>query len=78
MADGITDDGDYLVPDSRCCYFHRHIGEEAVRAVADAAIAKYQPDVKTARMTATAIPPKSVNDLAPTFVHWTRLKSIQH
>ena len=43
MVEGITDDGDYLVPDSRCCYFHKHIGKEAVRAVADAAIAKYHP-----------------------------------
>ena len=31
-----------LVPDSRCCYFHKHVGEQAVRAVADAAILKYQ------------------------------------
>lgn len=44
MVEGITDEGDYLVPDSRFCYFHKHIGEEAVRAVADAAIARYQPD----------------------------------
>ena len=44
MVEGITDDGDYLVPDSRCCYFHRHIGEDAVRAVADAAIAKRSYD----------------------------------
>ena len=41
MVEGITDEGDYLVPDERCCYFHRHIGEDAVRAVADAAIRKY-------------------------------------
>ncbi len=41
MVEGITDEGDYLVPDGRCCYFHKHIGEDAVRAVADAAIRKY-------------------------------------
>lgn len=41
MIEGITDDGDFLVPDARCCYFHKHIGESAVRAVADAAIEKY-------------------------------------
>lgn len=38
MVQGITDDGDYLVPDPRICYFHKHIGEQAVREVADAAI----------------------------------------
>ena len=32
MIEGITDEGDYLVPDGRCCYFHRQIGEDAVRA----------------------------------------------
>jgi len=41
MVGGITDEGDYLVPDGRCCYFHKHIGETAVRAVADAAIQEY-------------------------------------
>ena len=40
MVEDITDDGDFLVPDRRCC-FHKHIGESAVRAVADAAIEKY-------------------------------------
>ena len=38
MLQDITDDGDYLVPDKRACYFHKHIGEKAVREVADAAI----------------------------------------
>ncbi|MBR3316473.1 MAG: radical SAM protein [Atopobiaceae bacterium] len=38
MVEDITDDGDYLVPDGRCCYFHKHIGEQAVRDAADAAI----------------------------------------
>ncbi|MBR5162866.1 MAG: radical SAM protein, partial [Schwartzia sp.] len=41
MIEGITDEGDYLVPDGRCCYFHKHIGEAAVRETADAAIAEY-------------------------------------
>lgn len=40
MLQDITDDGDYLVPDSRCCYFHKNIGEKAVREVADEAIKK--------------------------------------
>lgn len=38
MVESITEDGDYLVPDQRCCYFHKHIGEQAVREIADAAI----------------------------------------
>lgn len=38
MVQGITDGGDYLVPDPRICYFHKHVGEQAVREVADAAI----------------------------------------
>ncbi|MBP3205333.1 MAG: radical SAM protein [Lachnospiraceae bacterium] len=38
MVQDITDDGDYLVPDRRICYFHKHIGEAAVHEVADAAI----------------------------------------
>lgn len=38
MVQGINDEGDYLVPDDRCCYFHKHIGEAAVRDAADAAI----------------------------------------
>jgi len=38
MVESITDAGDYLVPDERCCYFHKHIGEQAVRDAADAAI----------------------------------------
>ena len=49
MVEGITDDGDYLVPDLRCCYFHKHIGEQAVRKAADAAIlaAGLSPDRKS-------------------------------
>ena len=46
MVESITDEGDYLVPDARCCWFYKHIGENAVRAVADAAIMKYQPGAK--------------------------------
>lgn len=41
MLESITEDGNCLVPDERCCYFHHHIGEATVRAVADAAIEKY-------------------------------------
>ena len=43
MLEGITDDGDSLVPVSLCCYFHRHIGEKAVHDIAGATIAEYQP-----------------------------------
>ena len=48
MLADITDDGDYLVPDKRCCYFHKHIGEDEVRKVADEAIAAtgLQPNIK--------------------------------
>lgn len=38
MVQDITEDGDFLVPDSRMCYFHKHIGEQTVRDAADAAI----------------------------------------
>lgn len=38
LVEGMTEEGDYLVPDHRCCYFHKHIGEQAVREAADAAI----------------------------------------
>lgn len=38
MVQDITDEGDFLVPDKRTCFFHKHIGEQAVREVADAAI----------------------------------------
>ena len=38
MVEDITDDGDYLVPDQRCCFFHKNIGEQALREIADAAI----------------------------------------
>ena len=38
MVQDITDDGDFLVPDKRMCYFHKHIGEQVVREAADAAI----------------------------------------
>lgn len=40
MVEDITDDGDYLVPDQKTCFFHKHVGEAAVREVADAAISK--------------------------------------
>ncbi len=38
MVEDITDDGDYLVPDQKTCFFHKHVGEAAVREVADAAV----------------------------------------
>ena len=40
MLNGITDEGDYLVPDPMACWFHKHVGEEAVRKVADDALAR--------------------------------------
>lgn len=42
MAESMTDEGDFLVPDRRACYFHKHIGVEAVRKVADEAIRTYR------------------------------------
>ena len=45
MLADTTEEGDYLVPDKRCCYFHKHIGAEAVRAVVDEAIRNwYNPN----------------------------------
>ena len=43
MLESMTEDGDFLVPDQRSCYFHRKIGEQAVRDVADKAIEIYCP-----------------------------------
>ena len=40
MVQDMTEDGDFLVPDSRCCWFHKYVGESGVREVADAALAK--------------------------------------
>lgn len=34
MVEGITDEGDFLVPDRRACYFHKYIGADAVRKTA--------------------------------------------
>ena len=41
MLESIKYDVDYLVPDERCCYFHKHIGEERIRKIADTAIKAY-------------------------------------
>jgi radical SAM protein with 4Fe4S-binding SPASM domain len=41
MVECMSDDGDYLIPDTRICHFHKHIGEAAVRDVADRAIEQY-------------------------------------
>jgi hypothetical protein len=38
MLQGMTDEGDYLVPDPQICWFHKNVGEASVRAVADAAL----------------------------------------
>ena len=40
MAQGMAQCGDHFARDERACYFHRHIGEQAVRKVADEAIKK--------------------------------------
>lgn len=55
MVKNITDDGDYLVPDLRCCYFHKHIGEQAVREAVDAAIiaAGLQPNMEKSKAGVT-------------------------
>lgn len=41
MAEGMARCGDYLAKDERICYFHKHIGEAAVRKAADDAIEKF-------------------------------------
>ena len=41
MVEGIDDDGDYLHPDPHACYFHKHVGEDTIRKIADDAIARY-------------------------------------
>ena len=38
MAQGMAQCGNYIAKDERACYFHRYIGERAVREVADRAI----------------------------------------
>jgi hypothetical protein len=38
MLNGIGDDGDYLIPDPQICWFHKNVGEKAVRDMADAAL----------------------------------------
>ncbi|MBR3317936.1 MAG: radical SAM protein [Atopobiaceae bacterium] len=48
MLAGIDDAGNFLVPDERICYFFKNIGEQAVRDVADAAIAKHVPNASSA------------------------------
>ena len=40
MAQGVAQCGDHFAKDERSCYFHRRIGEQAVRRVADQAIAR--------------------------------------
>ncbi len=41
MAEGMAKCGSYLAKDERACYFHKHIGEKAVREAADAAIERF-------------------------------------
>ena len=41
MTQDMSKEGDFLTPDSRCCYFHKHIGETSVREAADSAIHKH-------------------------------------
>lgn len=46
MVEGTTADGNWLHYDPHCCWFHKNVGEQAVREVADAAIKKYALDEK--------------------------------
>ena len=41
MLEGMDDEGDFLHPDPHSCFFHKHVGEEAIRKIADEAIEKY-------------------------------------
>ena len=38
MVQGITEEGDFLIPDDQICNFYKNIGEDAVREVADNAL----------------------------------------
>lgn len=46
MAESITDDGKMLASATRCCFFHKHVGRDAVSAVADQAIRAMQKNDK--------------------------------
>ena len=48
MVSDITDDGNYLIPDQRNCYIHKHIGVENVKKAIDDAIknAGLEPDIE--------------------------------
>jgi radical SAM protein with 4Fe4S-binding SPASM domain len=41
LVQDISENGDYLVPDKRRCWFFKNIGIEAVKIIADAAIDRY-------------------------------------
>ena len=41
MVEGVTPNGEYAHRSKTSCHFHKNIGAEAVRAVADAAIEAY-------------------------------------
>ena len=45
LVQDMSEDGDYLIPDQRVCWFFKHIGVDAVKEVADAAISRYCPEV---------------------------------
>ena len=32
MVESASEDGNYMIPDQRCCYFHKNIGEDEVRS----------------------------------------------
>ncbi len=46
MAQGLALCGHYLARDERACYFHKHIGERAVREVTDGAIARMHSNIR--------------------------------
>ena len=46
MAEGLAQSGSYLAKDPRCCNFHKNIGEQAVREVADRAIERRKSNGK--------------------------------
>lgn len=51
LVQDMSEDGDYLIPDHRVCWFFKHIGVDAVKEVADAAIKKYCPELSAVDKT---------------------------
>jgi radical SAM protein with 4Fe4S-binding SPASM domain len=60
LAQNMTQEGDFLIPDSRICYFFKNVGADAVKQIADQAIRNYQRN-HTQEPAVKAIHAKEVN-----------------